>query len=90
MHDLGFKLGIAATVGFERARKLRAVVAAMPDEALLLESDAPDQPGAAHRGELNQPGYIIEHLQIMAELRQCSPEALAVTLNRNASQLFKI
>jgi len=90
LHDLGFKLGIAATVGFERARKLRAVVAAMPDDALLLESDAPDQPGAAHRGELNQPGYIIEHLQTMAELRQCSPEALAVTLNQNASQLFNI
>jgi TatD DNase family protein len=90
LHDLGFKLGIAATVGFERARKLRAVVAAMPDDALLLESDAPDQPGAAHRGQLNQPAYIIEHLQTMAELRQCSPEELALTLNQNASQLFKI
>jgi len=90
LHDLGFKLGIAATVGFERARKLRAVVAAMPDDALLLESDAPDQPGAAHRGQLNQPAYILEHLQTIAELRQCSPEALAATLNQNASQLFKI
>jgi len=90
LHDLGFKLGIAATVGFERARKLRAVVAAMPAEALLLESDAPDQPGAAHRGQLNQPAYIAEHFQTMAELRQCSPEELAATLNQNASQLFKI
>jgi len=90
LHDLGFKLGIAATVSFERARKLRAVVAAMPDDALLLESDAPDQPGAAHRGQLNQPAYIPEHLQTMAELRQCTPEALAITLNQNASQLFKI
>ena len=90
LYDLGFKLGIAATVGFERARKLRAVVAAMPDDALLLESDAPDQPGAAHRGQLNQPAYIVEHLQTMAELRQCSVEDLAATLNQNASQLFKI
>jgi TatD DNase family protein len=90
LHDLGFKLGIAATVGFERARKLRAVVAAMPDDALLLESDAPDQPGTAHRGQLNQPAYILEHLQTMAELRQCPPEELAVTLNRNAESLFKL
>jgi len=66
------------------------VVAAMPAEALLLESDAPDQPGAAHRGQLNQPAFILEHLQTMAELRQCSPEDLAATLNQNASQLFKI
>jgi len=90
LHDLGFKLGIAATVGFERAKKLRSVVAAMPAEALLLESDAPDQPGAAHRGQLNQPAYILEHLQTMAELRQCSPEDLAATLNHNAESLFKL
>ena len=90
LHDLGFKLGIAATVSFERARKLRAVVAAMPDDALLLESDAPDQPGAGHRGQINQPAFIVEQLQTMAELRQCPPEELAVTLNQNASQLFKI
>ena len=90
LYDLGFKLGIAATVSFERARKLRAVVAAMPDDALLLESDAPDQPGAAHRGQLNQPAYIVEHLQTMAELRQCPPAELAATLNHNASQLFNL
>ena len=88
LHELGFKLGIAATVGFERAKKLRSVVAAMPAEALLLESDAPDQPGAAHRGQLNQPAYILEHLQTMAELRQCPPEELALTLNQNAESLF--
>lgn len=88
LYDLGFRLGIAATVGFERARKLRAVVAAMPDDALLLESDAPDQPGGAHRGELNEPAYIVEHLQVMAELRNCDPAELAETLNHNASQLF--
>ena len=90
LYDLGFRLGIAATVGFERARKLRAVVAAMPDDALLLESDAPDQPGVNHRGELNQPAFIVEHLRIMAELRQCEAEDLAVILNRNAESLFNL
>jgi len=90
LYDLGFKLGIAATVGFERARKLRAVVAAMPLDALLLESDAPDQPGAAHRGELNQPAYIVEHLQTMAELRQTDVEELAAALTRNTEALFRL
>lgn len=90
LHDLGFRLGIAATVGFERAQKLRRVVAAMPEEALLLESDAPDQPGAAHRGELNEPAYIVEHLQVMAALRNCDPAALAETLSNNAERLFAL
>ena len=90
LYDLGFRLGIAATVSFERARRLRAVVAAMPAEALLVESDAPDRPGAGHRGELNQPAYIVEHLRTMAELRDTDPETLAMTLNRNAEKLFNL
>ena len=90
LYDLGFKLGIAASIGFERANKLRSVVAAMPDDALLLESDAPDQPGAGHRGELNQPAYIVEHLQTMAQLRRCDAEDLAAVLNQNAETLFGI
>jgi TatD DNase family protein len=90
LYDLGFKLGIAATVGFERARKLRAVVAVMPVDALLLESDAPDQPGAAHRGELNRPAYIVEHLQTMAELRQTEIDVLAAALTRNTESLFNL
>ena len=87
--DLGFKLGIAATVGFERAKKLRLVVAQVPDYGLLLESDAPDQPGAAHRGERNEPGYIIEHLKTIAELRQTSEAALTEILERNSHEVFK-
>jgi TatD DNase family protein len=90
LHDIGFKLGIAATLSFERAQKLRKIVAVMPDDALLIESDAPDQPGASHRGQLNEPAFIVEHLQTMAELRNCTVEELAATLNRNAESLFNI
>jgi len=90
LYDLGFKLGIAATLSFERARKLRAVVAVMPIDALLLESDAPDQPGAAHRGQLNQPAYMIEHLQTMAELRQMEVADLAAALTHNTESLFNL
>jgi len=87
--ELGFKLGIAATVGFERAKKLRSVVATVADYALLLESDAPDQPGVAHRGERNEPGYIIDHLKTIANLRQVAESALAETLRANSEELFK-
>ena len=86
--DLGFKLGIAATVGFERAKKLRAVVASVPDYALLLESDAPDQPGVAHRGERNEPAYIVEHLKTIATLRNIADAELTEILQRNSYQVF--
>lgn len=89
MIDLGFKLGIAATVGFERAKKLRLVVAKIPEHGLLLESDAPDQPGVGHRGERNEPAYIVEHLKTIAELRQTSEAALAEIIERNSHEVFK-
>ncbi|MDH5353755.1 MAG: TatD family hydrolase [Gammaproteobacteria bacterium] len=88
--DLGFKLGIAATVDFERAKKLRAVVASVDERGLLLESDAPDQPGINHRGERNEPAYIVEHLQTMSRLRDVSVAYLGEVLKNNTRELFNV
>lgn len=90
LSDMGFKLGIAATVDFERARKLRAVVTEIDATALLLESDAPDQPGINHRGELNEPAFIVEHLQTMAMMRATPVDHLREVLNNNARILFRL
>lgn len=88
--DLNFKLGIAATVDFERAKKLRAVVAEIDESGLLLESDAPDQPGIHHRGERNEPAFIVEHFKTMAMLRNVPEEVLRQILNDNTRSLFKL
>ncbi|HEX7769860.1 MAG TPA: TatD family hydrolase, partial [Dokdonella sp.] len=58
--DLGFLLGVGGPVTYERARRLRAIVATMPIDRLLLETDAPDQPLQAHRGERNEPAMLDE------------------------------
>ncbi len=88
LFGLGFRLGIAATVSHDRARKLRQVVSDIDVEALLIESDAPDQPGAAHRGQRNEPAFIVDHLADMAELRDIDPDSLSKQLNANAQSLF--
>ncbi len=85
---LGFKLGIAATVGFERAKKLKEVVKLIDISALLIESDAPDQPGPNHKGHRNEPSYLPEHLEVMADLRGMSKEVLAEQLTANSKQIF--
>lgn len=87
---LGFKLGIAATVSFERASKLRDVVSAIDLEALLIESDAPDQSGEQHRGQRNEPAFIVDHLNVMAELRDMSRGDLARHLSQNTCALFDL
>ena len=90
LHKLGFLLGIGGPVTYERANRLRKLVATIPLEQLLLETDAPDQPGAMHRGERNEPAFLPEVLDAIAELRGMQREALAAATSANAERLFAI
>lgn len=86
--NLGFHVGIGGPVTHERASRLRKTVAALPIESLLLETDAPDQPGAQHRGERNEPAFLVEVLQCVAKLRGEDPAELAAITTANARRLF--
>lgn len=90
LNDLGFKLGIAATVCFDRAKKLQAIVKAVGLEYLLLESDAPDQAGPDYRGQLNQPAYMLSQLNKVAELKQLTIAEVAKQTALNVSRLFHL
>jgi TatD DNase family protein len=84
----GFCVGIGGPVTFERAQRLRRVVAALPAEQLLLESDAPDQPPQAHRGQRNSPEFLDEVLEVVATLRGETPQHVARTTRLNTLRLF--
>jgi TatD DNase family protein len=86
--DLGFHIGIGGPITYERAKRLRAIVATMPIEFLLLETDAPDQPLHGHRGERNEPARLGEILETVARLRGESAEAIAHATTQNARGLF--
>lgn len=85
---LRFHLGIGGPVTYERAKRLRAIVAEMPIEFLLLETDSPDQPLAHHRGERNEPARLVDVLKTVAELRGESAESVAAATTENAVRLF--
>lgn len=89
LNDLGFKLGIAATVCFERAKKLQSIVKEVSIENVLLESDAPDQTGPDYQG-LNQPAYLLSQLHKVAELKGMSVSDVAKQTTKNAERLFLI
>jgi TatD DNase family protein len=88
LHDLGFLVGLGGPVTYERAKRLRRVAVALPIEQLLLETDAPDQPDAQHRGQRNEPARIVDVLQVIAGLRGEDPAAIAAATTRNAERLF--
>jgi len=85
---LGFCIGIGGPVTYERARRLREIVASMPIQFLLLETDAPDQPLSGHRGERNEPARLREVAETIAALRNESVDAVATATSLNATRLF--
>ncbi|WP_101927107.1 MULTISPECIES: TatD family hydrolase [Luteimonas] len=88
LHALGFLVGIGGPVTYARAQRLRRTVTALPDDQLLLETDAPDQPDDAIRGQRNEPARLRRILEVVAELRGVSTGSLAATTSRNAARLF--
>jgi TatD DNase family protein len=85
---LGFCIGIGGPLTYPRARRLREIVAGMPEEFLLLETDSPDQPMHGHQGRRNEPALLIEVLETVAELRGEDADRIAEVTSRNAARLF--
>ncbi len=88
--QMGFLLGIGGPVTYPRARRLRRLVAEMPLEYLLLESDAPDQPVVSHRGQRNEPARVVDVAQCIAELRGETFDTIAAATTANAQRLFRL
>lgn len=90
LFDLGFHIGIGGPVTYDRAKRLHRVVAAMPIEQLVLETDAPDQPPADHRGERNEPAWLGSVLSRIAALRGESEAVIAQATTANVRRLFNL
>ncbi len=84
---LGFYLGIGAAITYPNAQRLRALVASLPLDRVLLESDAPDQPPFG-RSRPNEPAFVLDMLTVLAELQRISVEAMAELTWQNAASLF--
>ncbi len=85
---LGFLVGLGGPLTYARANRLRTLVATMPLEFLLLETDAPDQPDAGIRGQRNEPVRLAEIAACVAGLRGQPMEEIAEKTTANAARLF--
>ncbi len=88
--ELGYKLSFGGAVTFSRAKRLRDLVAQLPLTALLLETDAPDQPDTLHNGQRNQPAYLVDVWRNLSQLRDEDPADIALATTRNAIDLFRL
>lgn len=84
----GLHISFAGNVTFPNAQSLRALVPLVPDERLLLETDAPFLAPQPVRGLTNEPAYVAHTAAVLAQLRGTTADALGALTSRNARRLF--
>lgn len=85
---MGFFISFSGIITFRNADALRAVAATIPDEFLLIETDAPYLAPVPHRGKQNQPAYVNKVAETLAELRGTTAEKIAEITTENFYRLF--
>jgi TatD DNase family protein len=87
--ELGFKLGFGGAATYERALQIRRLLAELPIESIVTETDAPDIPPAWLREErisFNEPAFLPRIAKELARIRGVSDEDFAQAVWRNAMQ----
>lgn len=84
----GFLLGLGGPVTWSGSRRLHKLVQQLPLDAIVLETDAPDQTGERHKGERNEPAYLVEIASKIAQLKGISVEEVQQKTTSNCHGLF--
>jgi len=88
--EMGFYIGISGPVTFKNVRDLPDIVAALPSERLLVETDAPFLSPHPFRGKRNEPARVRLVAERVAELKKTTLIALSRQLTRNTITLFRL
>ncbi|MEN8265266.1 MAG: YchF/TatD family DNA exonuclease [Nitrospirota bacterium] len=88
--ELGFYLSLAGPVTFKNAKNLKKIVKFIPDEFLLIETDAPYLSPMPVRGKRNEPSFLKHTAEFIADIRGINTVDLARITTHNAKKLFKI
>jgi TatD DNase family protein len=86
--DMGFYLGFGGVLTF--SKRIQDVVKRIPRDKIVLETDAPFLAPAGHRGQRNEPAFIVETLTIASAILGMSSPRLEKLLDDNATALFSL
>ncbi len=87
---LGLYLSFSGIVTFKSAQALRDVVRDVPLDRLLVETDCPFLTPVPYRGKRNEPAYVVEVAQMVAEVKEMSLPAVAEATRKNTQMLFRL
>ena len=86
--DLNYMISFSGIITFRNAAELREVVRQVPIERLLIETDAPYLTPVPYRGKPNEPQYVVEVAQCVADIKGLSVEQVAEITTANFDRMF--
>ncbi len=86
----GWMLSLSGIVTFKKSTVLQQIACEIPLDQLLIETDTPYLAPQSHRGQPNEPAYLVETAAFIAHLKQIPIEDLARHTTLNAQKLFQL
>lgn len=87
--DLGFYISLSGIVTFKNAKDLQDTAKQIPDDRLLVETDAPFLAPVPHRGRVCEPAYVADTARFLAGIRGVAVDELMEGTSRNFLALFR-
>jgi TatD DNase family protein len=87
--ELGGSLSFSGILTFPKSTEIRDIARDVPEDRLLVETDAPYLAPVPCRGKRNEPALVAHTARVLAEVRGLSPEALADLTTANFRRLFR-
>ncbi|MDR5708546.1 MAG: TatD family hydrolase [Armatimonadota bacterium] len=84
----GYWMGVGGVITYPNAHEVREAVRHIPDERLLVETDAPYLAPHPDRTKRNEPAYLPRIVEALAHLRAQGTEAVAALVDHNARVCF--
>jgi TatD DNase family protein len=86
--DMGFLISFAGNATFPKAQALRDVMAEVPLEKMLIETDAPFLAPMPHRGKRNEPAFVAKVAELVGEVKGVSAEQAGARTAENFRRFF--
>ncbi|MCZ2128509.1 MAG: TatD family hydrolase [Anaerolineales bacterium] len=85
---LNFYIGVTGPITYKNAVQKREIIAQLPLERLLIETDSPFLAPVPQRGKRNEPAYVVHIADKIAEIHAKNLAEIAEITAANARQLF--
>ena len=87
--DFGFYISFSGIVTFPKAHEIHECAKIVPNDKYLIETDSPFLAPVPHRGKRNEPAFVENVANYMADLRSTQLITIAKESSKNAKDLFK-